>query len=96
MIRYLNKPLPKPEPEKIPGASIFEPAPTVKPSYDIVEPSKPKPPEDSAREQAAKAKVFGASGGGGGGASGKMMFRPRVSQSRISVLRAMLNLPRLK
>lgn len=33
---------------------------------------------------------------GGGGASGKMMYRPQVSQSRISTLRAMLNLPRLK
>lgn len=59
---------------------------------------KPKPEMGDAVRGQAKygAPPVGGGATGGGGASGKMLYRPKVSQSRISVLLAQLGMPFLK
>lgn len=97
---------PAPTPQQIEGASIFGPSPTPTASASVPAAS-PTPTQQYGQvgvtpEAAKRESPYGerpgrhGSAGGGGGASGKMIYRPQISQSRISVLKSMLGLPRLK
>lgn len=107
-IRYLDKnPSVPPQPQVSfdsgPGPTLSPSAP----SAPVSSPSQPSAPASPFDVQPEKKPVeekrelptmpgAGGVGGGGGGASGKMLYKPNISQSRMSALRASLGLPLIK